>query len=73
MREQEVSKALEEIFGHKLEDKEFEYNKKIKKTLANTIEKKVNDNEIWFLKVSLLLLGKKLKINMKRNLTYRVL
>ena len=31
MREQEVSKALEEIFGHKLEDKEFEYNKKIKK------------------------------------------
>ena len=30
MREQEVSKALEEIFGHKLEDKEFEYNKKIK-------------------------------------------
>lgn len=34
MREQEVSKALEEIFGHKLEDKEFEYNKKIKKNFG---------------------------------------
>ena len=40
MREQEVSKALEEIFGHKLEDKEFEYNKKIKKLWPIQLKRK---------------------------------
>ena len=47
MKAKEVSKVLRDIFGHKLEDKEleFKYSQKIAKTLANTIENKVADNE----------------------------